>query len=268
MLLFPNSKINLGLNVLEKRPDGFHNIETIFYPAGLSDALEIIIANDFKFEFNQTGLSIDGNAEDNLCIKAYRLLAEDFKLAPVKIHLHKVIPIGAGLGGGSSDGAFTIKLLNKLFSLGLSNSGMTEYSRKLGSDCAFFIEDKPVFAFGKGDHFEPFRVDLSTFTILIVVPAIQVNTAETYSMVIPSKTGRSLKDIVFLPVYRWKNQLQNDFEPAVFSRHPRILQIKQQLFDLGAIYASMSGSGSAIYGIFDKKKISLGSFSDCFVWVQ
>jgi len=268
MLLFPNSKINLGLNVLEKRHDGFHNIETIFYPVGLSDALEIIIANDGKFEFNHTGLSIEGNTEDNLCIKAYRLLTEDFKLAQVKIHLHKVIPIGAGLGGGSSDGASTIKLLNQLFSLGLSNSGITEYSRKLGSDCAFFIENKPVFAFGKGDHLEPIRVDLSTFTILIVVPAIQVNTAEAYSMVMPSKTGRSLKDIVFLPAHQWRDHLQNDFESSVFLHHPQILQIKQQLYDQGAVYASMSGSGSAVYGIFEKKKIPLGLFSDCFVWLQ
>lgn len=268
MLLFPNSKINLGLNVVEKRPDGFHNIETIFYPVGLSDALEIIIANDGNFEFNHTGLSIEGNAEDNLCIKAYRLLAEDFKLAPVKIHLLKVIPIGAGLGGGSSDGASTIKLLNKLFSLGLSIAGMAQYARKLGSDCAFFIENTPAFAFGKGDHFEPLRVDLSTFTILIVVPPIQVNTSEAYSRVMPSKTGKSLKDIVLQSIHRWRDHLENDFERSVFSDHPRILQIKKQLYDQGAVFASMSGSGSAVYGIFEKKKISLGSFSDCFVWLQ
>jgi len=268
MLLFPNSKINLGLNVLEKRPDGFHHIETVFYPIGLSDVLEIIIANDGKFEFNQTGLPIEGSTEDNLVIKAYRLFVEDFKLAPVKIHLHKVIPIGGGLGGGSSDGAFTIRLLNKLFSLGLSKSGMIEYSRKLGSDCAFFIKNKPVFAFGKGDQFEPLRVDLSTYTMLLVVPAIQVNTSEAYSRIIPSKSERLLKNIVLQPVYQWRDQLQNDFERSVFSQHPRIQQIRQRLYDLGAVYASMSGSGSAVYGLFEKKEIPLGLFSDCFVWQQ
>jgi 4-diphosphocytidyl-2-C-methyl-D-erythritol kinase len=268
MLLFPNSKINLGLNVLEKRPDGFHNIETIFYPVGLSDALEMIISNDGRPGFNQTGLSIEGNPDENLCVKAYRLLGEDFDLTPVKIHLHKVIPIGAGLGGGSSDGASAIKLLNKLFSLGLSNMRMTEYARKLGSDCSFFIENKPVFAFEKGDHFEPLTVDLSSFTILIVVPAIPVNTKEAYSLVKPSDSGNSFKGIMAEPINQWKDHLQNDFERSVFLHHPRIRQIKQQLYDEGAVFASMSGSGSSVYGIFKKREIPLESFRDCFVWLQ
>lgn len=268
MLLFPNCKINLGLNILEKRPDGFHNIETVFYPVGLSDALEMIVARDGKFEFNQSGLSIEGKPEDNLCIKAYDLLVKDFKLPPVKIHLHKVIPIGAGLGGGSSDGAFSIKLLDKLFSLGISNSGMAEYTRKLGSDCTFFIENKPVIASGKGDEFDPCSIDLSACSILVVAPPIHINTAEAYSRVIPSEGEKSIKGSILNPIGQWKENLQNDFEPAVFSRHPRILQIKQQLFDLGAIYASMSGSGSAVYGIFEKKQIPVSPFSDCFVWQQ
>lgn len=268
MLLFPNSKINLGLNVLEKRPDGFHNIETIFYPVGLSDVLEIIIANDGKFEFNHTGLPIEGKAGDNLCIKAYRLLAKDFILAPVKIHLHKVIPTGAGLGGGSSDGASTIILLNKIFSIGLSKEGMVEYARKLGSDCAFFIGNKPVIASGKGDEFESLQVDLSPFTIFIVIPPVRVKTAGAYSRVIPSKTGESLKDIIVQPIHRWRDHLQNDFERSVFPDHPAIRKIKMQLYDLGAVFASMSGSGSAVYGIFEKKKIPLDTFSDCFIWSE
>ena len=268
MLLFPNSKINLGLNIVEKRPDGFHNIETIFYPVGLSDALEMIISGDGKSGFNQTGLSIEGNPDENLCVKAYRLLATDFSLAPVRMHLHKVIPMGAGLGGGSSDGAATIKLANKLFSLGLSNTRMAEYAGKLGSDCAFFIENKPVFAFEIGDRFNPVTVDLSAFTLVIVVPPIHVNTKDAYSVITPSNLENSLKDIVVQPVHQWKDHLKNDFERSVFSRYPRIPEIKQQLYDQGAVFASMSGSGSSVYGIFKKDKIPLESFRNCFVWVQ
>src|ERR1039457_547020 len=193
MIVFPNSKINLGLNILEKRPDSFHNIETVFYPVGISDALEIIVAKDGIFSFTQTGLVIEGKEDDNLCVKAYRLLEQDFNLPPVKIHLHKVIPIGAGLGGGSSDGAFSIKLLNRLFSLGLSDAGMAGYARRLGSDCSFFIVNKPVIASGRGDEFEPCGANLSTCSILIIVPPIHINTAEAYSRVIASKSEKSLK---------------------------------------------------------------------------
>jgi 4-diphosphocytidyl-2-C-methyl-D-erythritol kinase len=266
MLIFPNSKINLGLNVIEKRPDGYHNIETVFYPVGLSDALEIIIADDGKFSFSHTGLPVDGTPDENLCTRAYRLLSLDFSLPPVKIHLHKVIPIGAGLGGGSSDGACTIRLLNKLFELGLSADGMMNYARRLGSDCAFFIETKPVFAFEKGDVFEPVRVDLSSYTLLIIVPPIQVTTAKAYSRVIPVKAEISLKEILSLPVPHWRDQLQNDFEMIVFPEHPEVQRIKAKLYDLGALYASMSGSGSAVFGIFEKRDIPLYDFRDCFVW--
>jgi 4-diphosphocytidyl-2-C-methyl-D-erythritol kinase len=268
MISFPNCKINLGLNVLEKRPDGYHNIETVFYPVGLSDVLEIIIATDGNFEFNQTGLSIDAGREENLCVKAYKLLAGDFTLPAVKIHLHKIIPIGAGLGGGSSDGAFTIKLLNKLFSLDLTDTEMEKYASGLGSDCAFFICNKPALAFGKGDQMEPVRIDLMSYTILIVIPPIQVSTAEAYSGVLPSGQGNLLKDKILQPVHQWKEQVKNDFEFTVFLKHPRIKQIKQQMYDLGAVYASMSGSGSAVYGLFERRKIPLDAFRGCFVWQQ
>ena len=268
MLLFPNSKINLGLNVLEKRSDGYHNIETLFYPVGLCDALEIIIATDGKSEFFHSGITIDGIPEDNLCVKACKLIANDHKLPPLKVHLHKAIPIGAGLGGGSSDAAFTIKLLNQLFALGMPVTTMQEFARKLGSDCAFFIENKPVFATGIGDQFEPFKIDLSTYTILIVVPPIPVNTGNAYASVVPVKTPLSLKDHIHKPVSQWWDVVKNEFEESVFAQHPKIRQIKQQLYELGAVYASMSGSGSAVYGLFEKKGIPLGSFSGCFVWVQ
>lgn len=266
MVLFPNAKINLGLNILGKRPDGYHDIETVFCPVGLSDALEIIVAGDGKFEFTNTGLLINGNSEDNLCVKACRLLSQEFHLPPVRIRLHKVIPPGSGLGGGSSDGAFTIKLLNTRFSLGLSDNVMREYASKLGSDCPFFIDDKPAFASGKGDQFGKSPVDLSGYIIIIVVPPIQVNTTMAYSKVTLSGSPGALKDIVARPVTQWKDHLQNDFERSVFPVHPRIMQIKQQLYDQGAIYASMSGSGSAVYGIFGKMTLPSVSFPDCFIW--
>jgi len=268
MLVFPNCKINLGLNILEKRPDGYHNIETVFYPVRLSDALDIIVAKDGKFEFTQTGLIIEGNKDDNLCVKAYQLLKRDFNLPPVKIHLHKVIPVGAGLGGGSSDGAYAIRLLNKHFSLRLSDTGMADYARRLGSDCAFFIGNKPVIASGRGDEFQPCRVDLSDSRILVVVPPIHVNTANAYSRVVPSKIVKSLKDSILKPIHQWRDSLQNNFEPSVFDRCPEIRKIKQQLYEMGALYASMSGSGSAVYGIFEKKEIHSVSFPGCFVWRQ
>jgi 4-diphosphocytidyl-2-C-methyl-D-erythritol kinase len=268
MLVFPNSKINLGLNILEKRTDGYHNIETVFYPVRLSDALEIIIARDGIFEFNQTGSLIEGDKEDNLCVRAYRLLEEGYNLPPVKIHLHKVIPVGAGLGGGSSDAAFSVMLLNKLFSLGLTDAGMANFTRQLGSDCTFFIKNRPVIASGKGDEFEPCSIDLSSRTILIVVPQIRISTAEAYSKVVPSNSVRPLRDTILKPIDQWKDAVQNDFEPSVFERCPEILKIKQQLYDMGAVYASMSGSGSAVYGIFEKKEIPSVSFPGCFAWQQ
>ena len=262
MIAFPNAKINLGLNVLEKRTDGFHNIETIFYPVGLSDVLEIIPAIDGIFSFTSTGLPIPGDIQNNLCLKAYHLLFSIFHLPPVSIHLHKVIPMGAGLGGGSSDGAFTIKLLNDLFLLGLSNDQMLNYARNLGSDCAFFILNKPVFAFDKGDQFETFDLDLTGYRIEIMTPDVYISTAEAYSMMgrnydIPShKSGgvvsvnSPIKEIIRKPIEEWKYLLINDFELAVFNHFPEIEKVKKKFYADGAIYASMSGSGAAVYGIF------------------
>jgi 4-diphosphocytidyl-2-C-methyl-D-erythritol kinase len=254
MIAFPNAKINLGLNVLEKRTDGFHNIETVFYPIDLADVLEIIPARDGVFSFTSTGLSIPGERENNLCLKAFHLLSSIFHLPPVKIHLHKVIPIGAGLGGGSSDGAYTIKLLNSLFLLGLSNGQMMDYARILGSDCAFFIENKPLFAYEKGDRFKPVSIDFSSYRIEVISPEININTAEAYAMIdLREKTQgihSPLVEIITKPVTEWKNQLINDFEEPVIKKYPELGIPKQDLYNKGALYVSMSGSGSSFFGIF------------------
>ena len=254
MIVFPNAKINLGLHVLEKRADGFHNIETVFYPVDLSDILEIIPSDKRDTSFTSTGLKIEGEIRDNLCLKAFRLLSSTFSLPPVKIHLHKVIPMGSGLGGGSSDGAFTIKLLNDLFLLGLSETEMIAFAGKLGSDCAFFIRNKPVYAHGRGDLFEMADVDLSSFRIKIISPAIHVSTSEAYRMVDNEMTGArtsgKLTEIIKKPVGKWKGLLMNDFEKPVFREHPDIERIKEKLYLDGALYASMTGSGSSVFGIF------------------
>ena len=248
MISFPNAKINIGLNITERRPDGYHNLETIFYPVKINDALEIIEAGQLSFE--SSGLEIPGRVEDNLCIKGYHLLKNDFDLPPVKIHLHKHIPIGAGLGGGSADAAFFIRLLNQYFSLGLTDDRMIAYARQLGADCAFFIKNKPVFAFDKGDEFEPIKLDLSAYKIVLVMPPVQVSTGEAYGGVKPAPVKTSLMELIHLPVTEWKNHIKNDFELSVFRNHPVIRGVKASLYEAGAIYAGMSGSGASVFGIF------------------
>lgn len=265
MISFPNCKINIGLNIVEKRADGFHNIETVFYPVQWCDALEIILSDELKFI--STGIKIP--AKDNLCLKAYQLLNRYFKLIPVYIHLHKNIPIGAGLGGGSSDAAFILKMMNEMFSLKLSENKIENYAGQIGSDCSFFIKNQPVFASRKGDCFEEIKLDLSNYKIVIVYPPINVSTAVAYSMVIPKSPEKSLKKILEIaPIRQWKNLIKNDFEEAIFMKFPRIAQIKNQLYQAGALYASMSGSGSAVYGIFEKDKSIKKNIwkTDCIVY--
>ena len=249
MVIFPNAKINIGLNVTERRADGYHNLETVFYPVKINDVLEIVTAD--KLSFESSGLEIPGSLEDNLCIKAYHLLKKHHNLPPVKIHLHKNIPIGAGLGGGSSDAAYFIKLLNKNFDLKLSIEDMQEYARILGADCAFFIENKPVFAFEKGDEFESVKLDLSKYKIVLVMPPAQVSTAEAYRGVKPAETKTSLIELMDLPVGQWKKFIKNDFEESVFKNHVIIRGAKAALYEAGALFASMSGSGASVFGIFE-----------------
>jgi len=266
MIQFPHSKINLGLNIIEKRSDGFHNIETVLYHVPLTDALEIIHAQDGIFQFQATGLDIPGKTEHNLCIRAFHMLKTDFRLPNVKIYLHKVIPAGSGLGGGSSDGAGTLKMLNELFDLGLGSQQLKQYARRLGSDCAFFIEDHPQFAFQKGDQLEQIEVDLAGKYIVIVIPDVHIVTEVAYGLVVPGKPVLPLKNMLGLPVEDWKDRLVNDFEKPVFEKYPVIGAIKQQLYNSRAIYASLSGSGSAVYGIF-KEAPELTVFNQHFHWM-
>jgi 4-diphosphocytidyl-2-C-methyl-D-erythritol kinase len=249
MLIFPNAKINIGLNVLNRRDDGYHNLETIFYPVNIKDALEIVVADELSFE--SSGLEIPGRVEDNLCIKGYHLLKKDFDLPPVKIHLHKHIPIGAGLGGGSADAAFFIRLINQNFNLGMTDEQMIGYARKLGTDCAFFIKNKPVFAFEIGDEFESVRLDLSKYQVVLVMPPVHVSTAEAYRGVKPAPVKDSLMDLIYEPIADWKKYIKNDFEASVFKNHPEIRGVKAALYEAGALYASMSGSGASVFGIFE-----------------
>lgn len=248
MIRFPNAKINIGLNVIEKRQDGFHNLETVFFPVGWSDALEFVVADEVHF--SASGISISGDPESNLVMKAYRLLQKDFDLPSLKIHLHKEIPFGAGLGGGSSDGAFMLSLLNQQFNLNLSEEDLEHYAAKLGSDCPFFICNNPVFASGRGEIMEPVQLSLNDWFILLVKPPVEVSTVKAFQLVIPAKPAISLKTLIHLPVPEWKDKIVNQFESSVFQQYPEIAEIKQTMYDLGAAYASMSGSGSCVYGLF------------------
>lgn len=253
MITFPNAKINLGLNIVEKRPDGYHNLETIFYPINLQDALEVTRRenNDKEYTLHISGSPLEGEPEDNLVVKAYKLLKKDYPgLLPVDIHMYKHIPAGAGLGGGSSDAACMIKLLNDKFSLGLSTERMEEYAVKLGADCSFFIRNKSVFATGIGNLFEPVELSLKGYHIILIKPDIFVSTRDAFAEIKPVRPAVSLKEIVKQPMETWKNSMKNDFEDSVFKKFPEIAAIKDELYDLGAVYAAMSGSGSSVYGIF------------------
>ena len=251
MITFPNAKINIGLNITEKRADGYHNLETVFYPVDLCDALEFVVNDETKFACS--GLDIDGNPNDNLIIKAYNLLKEEFDIPCLDIHLLKKIPMGAGLGGGSADAAFMLKMLNDAFALGLTSEELQTRAAKLGADCAFFIENKPVLAKGIGNVFEPTCVNLNGYHIVLVKPEVHVSTAEAYGGCKPQPWTTPLEEVVKLPIAKWKDHIYNDFEKTVFVAHPELAEIKEMLYAKGAIYAAMSGSGSTIYGIFDKE---------------
>ncbi len=258
MISFPNAKINIGLNVVSKREDGYHNLETIFYPVNLSDALEIVESDTTSF--SSSGIEIDGNPTDNLVFQAYQNLKNDFDLPPVKLHLHKIIPFGAGLGGGSSDAAFTLKMLNEYFRLELTNHQLEKYAAKLGADCPFFIQNKATFASGIGDEFEPIELDLSEYKIAIFKPNISVSTPDAYRNIKPEKPRFDLRNIATLPVEKWKNQIQNDFEKSVFPQYPEIRELKEKLYKIGAVYAAMSGSGSAVFAIFHRLSMDFDKF--------
>jgi 4-diphosphocytidyl-2-C-methyl-D-erythritol kinase len=272
MIVFPTCKINLGLRVPSKRQDGYHNIETIFYPIQLTDALEVIRQTDpiqQTITFSFSGLPINGKEDDNLCIKAYYLLKENFpELPPIQAHLHKIIPMGAGLGGGSSDGAFMLRMLNDLFSLQLPDEKLCEYALKLGSDCPFFIYNSPCYAEGRGELLEPISLSLKNYKIVLVYPALHVSTAKAFSELnrnsAPIVYSDSLKDIIRLPVVEWKDKLVNEFEVPVINQFPEIAEIKSTLYDAGALFVSMTGSGSTVYALFEKTATPVLKFSESY----
>ena len=267
MITYPNAKINLGLNIVEKRPDGYHNLETVFYPINLQDALEVnLLEGEEEFSLKVSGVPIEGEPESNLVVKAYRLLKKDYPDIPaIDIHMYKHIPTGAGLGGGSADAAFMIKLLNEKFKLNLSIEKMEEYAAILGADCAFFIQNKPVFATGIGNIFEPIQLSLKGYYLVLVKPNIFVSTKDAFAHIIPTQPTQSLKEIIRMPVETWRATMKNDFEDSVFQKFPEIAAIKDKLYDLGAVYASMSGSGSSVYGIFREQVEFVDEiFSGCF----
>ena len=272
MLTFPNAKINLGLNIVEKRPDGYHNLETVFYPIPLEDALEITpLPKDTgkTCQWTQTGLPLDGKEEDNLVMKAYRLLDEYHPLPALRIHLHKHIPSGAGLGGGSSDAAYMLKMLNEQRQLNLNEDQLEAYASRLGADCAFFIRNQPIYAEGIGNQFTPVTLSLRGYHLLVVKPSIFVSTREAFAHVRPHRPAKNLKDIISQPVDTWKDTMINDFEESIFPQYPAIQNIKEAMYRQGAIYASMSGSGSSVYGLFKEEPpqaITLPADTPCQVY--
>jgi 4-diphosphocytidyl-2-C-methyl-D-erythritol kinase len=266
MVVFPNCKINIGLNIIKRRTDGFHNIETIFYPVPWTDILEMIPSNQEEFTFE--GNKIDCPLEDNLCYRAYQLLKNDFNIPPINLYLYKIIPAGAGLGGGSSDAAFTLTTLNQLFSLNIKEDALMHYASMLGSDCAFFLRNKPAYATGKGNIFKNAEVNLDGYYLLIVKPQIHITTAHAYKMISPEISKSSLNNAISLPIMDWKTNIKNDFEAPLFNIYPQLQLIKQKLYELGAVYAAMSGSGSAIYGLLAEKVDFNKEFPDSICWMN
>lgn len=276
MILFPNCKINLGLHITRKRTDGYHDLETVFYPLPLRDAIEIVSNQEFRagntaapiyanqpvdVELVMSGLPVKGDPADNLCVKAWRLLKKDFpQLPPVQLHLHKAIPMGAGLGGGSSDAAFTLHLLNNKFKLGIPAEKLLDYALQLGSDCPFFIINQPCIATGRGELLQSISLDLSAWSFLLVYPEVHINTGWAFEQITPSLPEKPISEVIAQPVSSWKDSLINDFEAPVCRLHPALAHIKDTLYASGAVYASMTGSGSSFYGIFPAGKVPTDLF--------
>jgi 4-diphosphocytidyl-2-C-methyl-D-erythritol kinase len=267
LLTFANAKINLGLRITGKRPDGFHNLESVFYPVrGLTDVAEAIPANTFSFRSEGIPVPMNGKSDNNLCVKAYHLLRKDFGLSPVNMFLLKNIPIGAGLGGGSSDAAHVLKMLDELFELKLTHPQLEDYAAQLGSDCPFFIENQPAYVTGRGELLEPFPLNLAGYHITIVYPGVHISTKEAFSHINPAPSEMSVHEIAQLPVIRWKNLLINDFEPWAFEQYPVLSEIKEDLYKGGALYASLSGTGSALFGLAKEKIDFVAKDEGWIVW--
>ena len=257
MITFPNAKINLGLDIIEKRPDGYHNLETVFYPIPLCDILEITPATDKDapdYTFKMYNAVFEGNDDDNLVIKAYKALAADHKLPKVDISLYKHIPTGAGLGGGSADAAFALKMLNEIAALGLTAEELRTYAARIGADCAFFIDNTPAYATGIGNILTPTECNIAGYYLVLVKPDIHVSTKDAYALVTPQKPQVPLTSIAKRPIGQWKGEMKNDFEKSIFAKYPAMAKIKDDLYSMGAVYASMSGSGSSFFGIFKEEQ--------------
>lgn len=266
MITFPNAKINTGLRILNRRNDGFHSIETIMYPIGLCDALEIVPADDFGFCV--TGFDLEGDQENNLCVKAYKLMHQRYGLAPVHMHLHKNIPTGAGLGGGSSDAVFTLKLLRRIFKLKFCGSEFDEMAKLLGSDCNFFVSNQPSLCTGRGELVKPVSFSLKNWHLLLIKPPFSIPTALAYAMVMPSGKALPVDQDFLADPDLWKDWMVNDFEHCLIEKYPVLAEIREKLFSLGASHVSLSGSGSAMFGLFKEKPESTELFRDMFVWEE
>ena len=274
MVTFPNAKINLGLDIVEKRADGYHNLETIFYPIAVQDVLEIVPRDgnaDGNYSITMYNAPFEGKSEDNLVIKAYNALAVDFALPKLDFYLRKNIPTGAGLGGGSADAAFALKMINEMASLSLSDDELERYAARIGADCAFFVRNTPAFATGIGNILTPTECSLKGYTLVLVKPDVHISTKDAYALVKPRKPELCITDIVKRPVAEWRGLLKNDFEESVFAKYPEIAAIKETLYSIGAEYASMSGSGSSFFGIFKEEQDAARMqeiFSGCYCKVM
>ncbi len=270
MLEFSNAKINIGLNIIRKRTDGFHDLESLFYPIGMCDILEFIPASASSCHstvcFRNSGIVLTDPVEKNLCVKACRLVRKKYPLPILQIHLHKVIPPGSGLGGGSSNGAFMIRMLSNAFGLGMTQLEMEEMAGRLGSDCPFFIRNQPAFATGRGINLIPIEPILSGYHLVVVHPGIHINTSEAYSKAAPKESGKGLLESIKKPIMEWKHAIENDFEEHLLDNYPEIGTLKEALYRSGALYSSLSGSGSAVYGIFDKAVPLKGIPTEYCIW--
>lgn len=255
MVIFPKAKINIGLRITEKRSDGFHNLETIFYPVCMCDAIEfVVLQQSLKNDtLKVTGLLADLNPASNLVMKAAIKIRETKKIPFLRFHLHKAIPVGSGLGGGSSDASTLLKALNRYFNLELNDERLKEMSMELGSDCPFFIDGNPSFARGRGEILTPVKPLPVGFHLLLVNPGVNINTREAYSNCTPKQPESNLKELYDLDISEWRELIINDFEESIFRKHPQVAEIKKSLYEMGAVYSSMSGSGSTVYGIFHSK---------------
>ena len=263
MIQFSNCKINLGLHITHERSDGYHNIQTIFYPIPFYDVLEVITSTQFLF--TSTGLIINSDANNNLCVKAYNLLKNDYpNLPPLHLHLHKNIPMGAGIGGGSANATNTLQLLNATYNLQIEQVQLLVYTAVLGSDCPFFVLNTPCFAQGRGEILTPLQIDLSSYVIVLIFSNIGVSTAKAFAHIIPSEPTNNLQQTILQPITTWKHSLTNDFEKSIFPQHPELETTKNKLYQLGAVYASMSGSGSTVYGLFYKTNFLNNIISENF----